>query len=187
MITSSRPLPTINAASSSQSTAGYGWHFSTAGWNTRAHRAHDASARGFSYADAHRAPLGVNYKQIPVNSPKSEVHSYSKDGAMRIAMHPTLCTPVTSRPISARWAISAHDASAPTLEVVDVALFGRQHRPSVGEAAHCGPVEMIGPENDVGADLLGMDDGGPPSRVMRCPPGDNWTPMRIGLVIVRTP
>jgi catalase len=41
-------------------------------------------ARGFSYADAHRARLGVNYKQIPVNSPKSEVHSYSKDGAMRI-------------------------------------------------------------------------------------------------------
>ena len=27
-------------------------------------------ARGFSYADAHRARLGVNYKQIPVNAPK---------------------------------------------------------------------------------------------------------------------
>jgi catalase len=40
-------------------------------------------ARGFSYADAHRARLGVNYKQIPVNSPKAPVHSYSKDGAMR--------------------------------------------------------------------------------------------------------
>ena len=26
-------------------------------------------ARGFSYADAHRARLGVNYKQIPVNTP----------------------------------------------------------------------------------------------------------------------
>jgi catalase len=42
-------------------------------------------ARGFSYADAHRARLGVNYKQIPVNAPKSPVHSYSKDGAMRVA------------------------------------------------------------------------------------------------------
>ncbi|BBX75798.1 catalase [Mycobacterium shinjukuense] len=42
-------------------------------------------ARGFSYADAHRARLGTNYKQIPVNSPKVQVHSYSKDGAMRIA------------------------------------------------------------------------------------------------------
>jgi catalase len=41
-------------------------------------------ARGFSYADAHRARLGVNYKQIPVNTPTSEVHSYSKDGAMRV-------------------------------------------------------------------------------------------------------
>jgi catalase len=40
--------------------------------------------RGFSYADAHRARLGVNYKQIPVNAPKAPVHSYSKDGAMRV-------------------------------------------------------------------------------------------------------
>jgi catalase len=40
-------------------------------------------ARGFAYADAHRARLGVNYKQIPVNSPVVPVHSYSKDGAMR--------------------------------------------------------------------------------------------------------
>ena len=34
-------------------------------------------ARVFSYADAHRARLGVNDKQIPV-------HGYSKDGAMRV-------------------------------------------------------------------------------------------------------
>jgi len=40
-------------------------------------------ARGFSYADAHRARLGVNYKQIPVNAPQAPVHSYSKDGLMR--------------------------------------------------------------------------------------------------------
>jgi catalase len=40
-------------------------------------------ARGFSYADAHRARLGVNYKQIPVNTPTAPVHAYSKDGAMR--------------------------------------------------------------------------------------------------------
>jgi catalase len=43
-------------------------------------------ARGFSYADAHRARLGVNYKQIPVNEPKVEVNAYSKDGAMRIKL-----------------------------------------------------------------------------------------------------
>ncbi|MEJ2695746.1 MAG: catalase [Candidatus Sulfobium sp.] len=41
-------------------------------------------ARLFSYADAHRARLGVNYKQIPVNRPKVPVHSYSKDGVMRV-------------------------------------------------------------------------------------------------------
>ena len=41
-------------------------------------------ARGFSYADAHRARLGVNYQQIPVNRPHSPVRSYSKDGAMRV-------------------------------------------------------------------------------------------------------
>ncbi|WP_007520082.1 catalase [Pseudofrankia saprophytica] len=41
-------------------------------------------ARGFSYSDAHRARLGVNYKQIPVNAPHVPVHSYAKDGAMRI-------------------------------------------------------------------------------------------------------
>ncbi|PVA10850.1 catalase [Pelagivirga sediminicola] len=40
--------------------------------------------RGFSYSDAHRARLGANYRQIPVNRPKSPVHSYSKDGAMRV-------------------------------------------------------------------------------------------------------
>ncbi|HET9126418.1 MAG TPA: catalase [Solirubrobacteraceae bacterium] len=42
-------------------------------------------ARGFSYSDAHRARLGVNYHQIPVNTPIVPVHSYSKDGAMRTA------------------------------------------------------------------------------------------------------
>ena len=41
-------------------------------------------ARLISYADAHRARLGGNYKQIPVNRPKSQVNSYSKGGRMRI-------------------------------------------------------------------------------------------------------
>jgi catalase len=40
--------------------------------------------RLFAYADAHRHRLGVNYKQIPVNAPQCPVHSYSKDGPMRI-------------------------------------------------------------------------------------------------------
>ena len=41
-------------------------------------------ARSFAYADAHRYRIGVNYKQIPVNASKYPVHSYSKDGAMRV-------------------------------------------------------------------------------------------------------
>lgn len=41
-------------------------------------------ARLFAYSDAHRARLGVNFKQIPVNRPAVPVHSYSKDGVMRV-------------------------------------------------------------------------------------------------------
>ena len=40
--------------------------------------------RLFSYPDAHRARLGVNFTQIPVNAPVAPVHSYSKDGVGRI-------------------------------------------------------------------------------------------------------
>jgi catalase len=41
-------------------------------------------ARLFSYPDSHRYRLGANYEQIPVNAPIPPVHTYSKDGAMRI-------------------------------------------------------------------------------------------------------
>ncbi len=44
-------------------------------------------ARLFSYADAQRARLGVNYEQIPVNAPVVPVHTYSQDGVMRIQNH----------------------------------------------------------------------------------------------------
>ncbi|MFE5509608.1 catalase [Streptomyces sp. NPDC056529] len=37
--------------------------------------------RLFSYADAHRARIGTNYQQLPVNAPVVDVHTYSKDGA----------------------------------------------------------------------------------------------------------
>jgi catalase len=39
--------------------------------------------RMFSYPDAHRARIGTNYNQLPVNAPQAPVHSYSKDGNMR--------------------------------------------------------------------------------------------------------
>ena len=39
--------------------------------------------RLFSYPDTHRHRIGTNYLQLPINQPKSEVHSYNKDRAMR--------------------------------------------------------------------------------------------------------
>ena len=40
--------------------------------------------RLFSYGDAQRYRLGVNHHQIPVNRPRCPVHSYHRDGAMRV-------------------------------------------------------------------------------------------------------
>lgn len=40
--------------------------------------------RLFSYGDTQRYRLGVNYHQIPVNAPRCPVHSYHRDGAMRV-------------------------------------------------------------------------------------------------------
>ena len=40
-------------------------------------------ARLFSYHDTHLHRIGTNYEQLPVNRPRSEVHSYNKDGPMR--------------------------------------------------------------------------------------------------------
>lgn len=45
-------------------------------------------ARIFSYADAHRYRIGVNYQQLPVNAPKAQVNSYAKDGNMRFGFAP---------------------------------------------------------------------------------------------------
>jgi catalase len=39
--------------------------------------------RVFSYADAHRHRLGVNYEALPVNAPKCPHANYYRDGAMR--------------------------------------------------------------------------------------------------------
>ncbi|MGV8919443.1 MAG: catalase [Pseudomonas sp.] len=39
--------------------------------------------RVFAYADAHRYRVGTNHQQLPINAPKSPVHSYQRDGSMR--------------------------------------------------------------------------------------------------------
>jgi catalase len=38
--------------------------------------------RIFSYHDTHLHRIGANYEQLPINAPKSEVHSYNKDAPM---------------------------------------------------------------------------------------------------------
>jgi catalase len=40
--------------------------------------------RLFSYGDAQRYRLGVNHQHIPVNAPRCPVHSYHRDGTMRV-------------------------------------------------------------------------------------------------------
>lgn len=40
--------------------------------------------RILTYPDAHRYRLGVNYEQIPVNRPITEVNNYERDGYMRV-------------------------------------------------------------------------------------------------------
>lgn len=40
--------------------------------------------RLFSYGDAQRYRLGVNHSMIPVNAPRCPVHSYHRDGQMRV-------------------------------------------------------------------------------------------------------
>ncbi len=40
--------------------------------------------RLFSYGDAQRYRLGANHHLIPVNAPRCPVHSYHRDGAMRV-------------------------------------------------------------------------------------------------------
>jgi catalase len=47
--------------------------------------------RSFAYADAHRTRIGVNHNQIPVNAPRNEIRTYSKDGRMRFV---NACDPV---------------------------------------------------------------------------------------------
>ena len=54
-------------------------------------------ARGFSYSDAHRARIGVNYKQIPVNAPKVPVQPTARTARCGWLTSPTPCTRRTPR------------------------------------------------------------------------------------------
>ena len=54
-------------------------------------------ARGFSYADAHRARLGVNYKQIPVNRRRCRCTATARTARCASTTSPTRCTRRTPR------------------------------------------------------------------------------------------
>ena len=54
-------------------------------------------ARGFSYADAHRARLGVNYKQIPVNRPRLPCTATARTAPCGSTTSVTRSTPRTRR------------------------------------------------------------------------------------------
>jgi catalase len=72
--------------------------------------------RGFSYSDAHRARLGANYKQIPVNRPIVPVDTYSKDGPMRVdnVSDPVLRPTPTTVPRPTRRAPTTPASGMPT-------------------------------------------------------------------------
>jgi catalase len=53
--------------------------------------------RIFSYADAHRARIGANYQQIPVNAPKRPCTATAKTARCASATSPIRCTPRTPR------------------------------------------------------------------------------------------
>ncbi|WP_295883744.1 catalase [uncultured Thiohalocapsa sp.] len=105
-------------------------------------------ARVFSYADAHRARMGVNYKQIPVNRPQAPVHAYSKEGAMRVIKSEDPVYAPNSKggpaadperwPYQAGWAASGefmHTAQTPHREDDDFVQAGNLVRHVMDDAA----------------------------------------------------
>ncbi len=93
-------------------------------------------ARLFSYADAHRARIGTNYKQLTVNAPHVPVHSYSKDGAMRLLpVTDPVYAPNSKGGPKADPALSGPAASWPTSgEIVHAAYVSHSEDDDWGQA-----------------------------------------------------
>ncbi|WP_213948115.1 catalase [Luteibacter sp. dw_328] len=82
--------------------------------------------RLFSYGDTQRYRLGVNYAQIPVNAPRCPVHSYHRDGAMRVDGNGGGST---SYEPNSRGALQAQpDFSEPPLEIGETVAKRWNHR-----------------------------------------------------------
>jgi catalase len=58
--------------------------------------------RMFAYGDAHRYRIGANYNQLPVNAPRSPVHSYSKDGQVAVSTGARVGFRQTTAPLEQR-------------------------------------------------------------------------------------
>ena len=111
-------------------------------------------ARGFSYADAHRARLGVNYKQIPVNTPKvagAQLLQGRRDADH--ATSPTRCTRRT--PTAARRPIRP----APT-----TAELARRRRDGAHRIHPASRGRRLGPGRHPG-----------PRGAWTTPPGPGWS------------
>ena len=67
-------------------------------------------ARGFSYADAHRARLGVNYQQIPVNTPSRRSAATPRTARCGSTTSPTRCTRRTPTAVRRRARATAEPA-----------------------------------------------------------------------------
>jgi len=71
--------------------------------------------RLFSYGDAQRYRLGVNHSLIPVNAPKCPVHSYHRDGSMRVDDNAGRTTPYNPNTLG-EW-LDQPDFSEPALSL----------------------------------------------------------------------
>ncbi|KAJ8132315.1 hypothetical protein O1611_g1310 [Lasiodiplodia mahajangana] len=108
-------------------------------------------ARLFSYPDTHRHRLGVNYQQIPVNTPLYSFNPFQRDGAMAVngnyGANPNY--PSTSQPLTYKSVAKAHEVWAG--EVVKD-LFG-EAKPEDYEQAN-GLWRVLGRTNDQQANFV---------------------------------
>jgi catalase len=82
-------------------------------------------ARLFSYGDAQRYRLGVNFHQVPVNAPRCPFHSYHRDGSMRVDGN--AAEALSYAPNSAGQWPDSPDAGEPPLAIED-AMAHWDHR-----------------------------------------------------------
>lgn len=90
-------------------------------------------ARIFSYPDAHRYRLGVNYENIPVNRPICPVHHYHKDGQMNVRENFAENTDAYYEPNTVGGPKENPDVKEPPMKLTEEAIVARfDHRKDPG-------------------------------------------------------